>query len=113
MNLPLLALVLILTWVVCGFWFHDTAKRINAKPWLWIVGMFGSSLIFVWLFSGLEPTLLRLYVGLFPDRSQYAPYADWLRYFFGVLVLANIGFIAALRYLLLRISNKVPTSAAE
>jgi hypothetical protein len=37
-------MILPLAWIVCGLWFHASARKVGARPWPWIGVMIGVSL---------------------------------------------------------------------
>lgn len=38
-------MILPILWVVCGIWFFNSAKKVNAKPWPWVGIMMAASLV--------------------------------------------------------------------
>ena len=36
-------MILPLIWLICGFWFYSSARKVNARPWPWVAVMIGAS----------------------------------------------------------------------
>lgn len=103
-------MLLPLLWIICGFWFYSSARKVNARPWVWVGVMMGASLVFylllavIWAFSSdaIQPHYST------PGRFTDAEFAAFKRYEFldkvawGGSFAADIGFVVGLRAFMMR-----------
>lgn len=82
--------IILVGWVIFGIWFYSSARKLGARPWLWVLLM----LIVSWA------TSVQLFPLLYDVLTRALPPLWGL--FFALLLAADIGTIVALHAFMVR-----------
>lgn len=94
-------------WIMCGFWFYNSARRVNARPWPWVGVMLAASVGFGVLlyipyafYAGA-----RITPSSFSGQEQYqaTQIHDFIDKLFTMsLIIADVGVVIALRSIMMK-----------